>query len=174
MLWTYALNVQHFCELVEASMKVVAKLHEVFDVKNVGKVDLQAKIASVHICSEAPSTLGFDGNHCFIVRAAPDKHATELTVVSMCSSVALCLCMLPAVDGGIEHIDGQCMRGEPANNRQTECCLARHGFPFPVCCEFVSHNLEVALHFNIDSCTAMRCSHVADMDAGLFSTEGLP
>ena len=63
MLWTNAFNVQHLCELVEAAMKVVAKLHEVFDVKNVGKVDLRAKTASNLDRKAGPSTLGFDGGH---------------------------------------------------------------------------------------------------------------
>lgn len=55
MLWTNPLHIQYFRELVQAAMKIVAKLHEVFYVKDVGEVDLQAT-STINPCWSITST----------------------------------------------------------------------------------------------------------------------
>jgi|TARA_B100001142_G_C14324647_1_gene651770 hypothetical protein len=41
MLWTYASYIKLFCELAKTTVQIICELHEIFYVKNTGKIDAQ-------------------------------------------------------------------------------------------------------------------------------------
>ena len=46
MLWPHAIDLEALCQLIEATVQIVAKLHEVFDVVHCREIDLQQPVGT--------------------------------------------------------------------------------------------------------------------------------